>query len=99
MSSTSVAGSLQGFRWNSEESVAYEAALEAINGAVGAYTARIVAEMAAPVCNQQVLTGLEAGQARCVQARRRLHPTDHEAVATTRREFAELTRSVRASGQ
>jgi len=39
-----VLGDLDGFIWSTEAAVAYEAAIEAINGAVGAYTALIEAE-------------------------------------------------------
>jgi hypothetical protein len=39
-----VARRLRPFEWSSGESVAYEAAVEAINEAVGAYTALIAAE-------------------------------------------------------
>jgi len=43
-SDRSIISNLRGFTWSTGESVAYEAAVEAINGAVGAYSAVIAAE-------------------------------------------------------
>lgn len=91
----SVLGQLQPFAWSSEDSVAYEAALEAINGAVGAYSAVIAAEQAGPQPRQGVIAEAEAGRAECARWREQLDPADRAAVAETRRRFSELAREVR----
>ncbi|MFF5447214.1 hypothetical protein [Streptomyces sp. NPDC012888] len=84
--------SISGFTWSSEESVAYEAAIEAINGAVGAYTARIHAERAKPHPDHDLVTDLLDGQRQCARAREELKPTDHAQIADTRRRYADLAR-------
>ena len=89
-----VTESLPGFRWDSEEAVAYEAAIEAINGAVGAYSALIEDEEAKGAPDQARLASLLAAQGRCARARETLDPADHARVAETRRRFAELARQV-----
>ncbi|MFF8289079.1 hypothetical protein ACF068_07610 [Streptomyces sp. NPDC016309] len=40
----SITHALEPHDWSNEETAAYEAAIEAVNGAVGAYSARIAAE-------------------------------------------------------
>jgi hypothetical protein len=81
---------IEGFAWSTEESVAYEAAIDAINGAVGAFTALIAA---AP--DPAVIAEARFGRAECARWRERLDPTDHEAVAATQRRFTQLTRDLR----
>lgn len=90
-----VLGDLEGFTWSTEESVAYEAAIEAINGAVGAYTALIAAEESRPVPDPAVIAAARSGRADCARWRSGLDPADHAAVAATRRRFADLARQVR----
>lgn len=90
-----VLGDLEGFAWSTEESVAYEAAIEAINGAVGAYTALIAAEEAKPVPDLAAIAAARSGRAECARRRRELDPADHAAVAGTRRRFADLAGEVR----
>jgi hypothetical protein len=93
--SDSVTSSLSGFTWSSEESVAYEAAIEAINGAVGAYSARIAAEEAKPTPDQSAVAAWQERQFECARAREGLDPTDHAQIAEARRHFADLAREVR----
>jgi hypothetical protein len=87
-------GNLKGFAWSTEESVAYEAAIEAINDAVGAYTAVIAAEERKAAPNAAVIAAGRSGRAECARWREGLDPSDHAAVAATRRRFADLAREV-----
>jgi len=89
-----VLSQLQPFTWSTEDGVAYEAALEAINGAVGAYSALIAAEEAKPDPDPRVIAEARAGQAECARWREQLHPADRAAVAETRRRFSQLEREV-----
>jgi predicted hotdog family 3-hydroxylacyl-ACP dehydratase len=92
----SVLSQLQPFTWSSEDSVAYEAALEAINGAVGAYSAVIAAEEAKPAPDPAVISAARDGQAQCARWRDQLDPADRADVAEARRRFSELANEVRA---
>src|SRR5712691_294354 len=94
-SDRSVIGHLQGFTWSTSESVAYEAAVEAINEAVGAYSAVIAAEEVKKNPSRQVLERARAGQAACAVSRGQLDPADHAAVASARQEFSALSRRIR----
>lgn len=94
-SDQSVIGHLQGFTWSTSESVAYEAAVEAIGEAVGAYSAVIAAEEAREIPSQQVLEQARAGQAACARSREQLDPSDPAAVASARQDFSALSRRIR----
>jgi len=74
--------------------VAYEAAIEAINGAVGAYTARIHAEESKPVPDPAVIAAARSGRVECARRRKELDPADRAAVAAARRRFADLAREI-----
>jgi hypothetical protein len=78
----SVISNLQGFTWSTSESVAYEAAVEAISEAVGAYSAVIAAEEASKNPSRRVLERARAGQAACVRSREQLDPSDRAAVTS-----------------
>jgi len=91
----SVLSQLQSFTWSSEDSVAYEAAIEAVNGAVGAYTALIAAEEARPEPDQRAIADAREGRAGCARWREQLDPADRAAVAETRRRFSQLAQEVR----
>lgn len=91
----SVLSQLQPFTWSSEDSVAYEAALEAINGAVGAYSALIAAEEASQAPDREAIDAARAGQADCARWRDDLDPADRAVVAETRRRFSQLARDLR----
>lgn len=91
----SVIGSLPAYEWSSEETAAYEAAVEAINGAVGAYSARIAAEEAEPEVDVAAIEALSRASAVCATERERLDPTDHEGIAEVRRRYAALADEIR----
>ena len=88
-------GQMKGFTWSTAESAAYEAALDAINLAVGAYTALIASEEAAPAPDPEVIATARAGRAECARWRGQLDPADHAAVAATRQRFTQLARDLR----
>jgi hypothetical protein len=94
-SDRSVISHLQGFTWSTGESVAYEAAVEAISEAVGAYSAVIATEEVKKNPSQRVLERARAGQAACARSREQLDPSDHAAVASARQEFSALSRRIR----
>ncbi len=94
-SGESVISHLQGFTWSTSESVAYEAAVEAISEAVGAYSAVIAAEEARKNPSHQVLERARAGQAACARSREQLDPADRAAVAAARQEFSDLSLRIR----
>lgn len=90
----SVISNLQGFTWSTSESVAYEAAVEAISEAVGAYSAVIAAEETRRTLASGFWSGPGPGR---LPARRReqLDPADRAAVASARQEFSALSRRIR----
>jgi hypothetical protein len=90
-----VLSQLQGFTWSTGESAAYEAALDAINIAVGAYTALIAAEEAKQAPDQAAIAAARTGRADCARWREQLDPADHAAVADTRHRFTQLARDLR----
>jgi hypothetical protein len=91
----SVIGSLPAYEWSSEETAAYEAAVEAINGVVGAYSARIAAEEVKPDPNVVVIAALSRASAVCATEREGLDPTDQEGIAEVRRRYAALADEIR----
>jgi hypothetical protein len=91
----SIMSQLQPFTWSTAESVAYEAAVEAISEAVGAYSALIAAEEARADPDLQLVARAQAGQAECARRREELDPVDHKAVAQARQRFAALARQIR----
>jgi hypothetical protein len=91
----SVLSQLQSFAWSSDDAVAYEAAIEAINGAVGAYTALITAEEASELPDHDAITAARSSRAECVLWREQLDPADRAAVAEARRRFSALAQEVR----
>ncbi|WP_257034385.1 hypothetical protein [Streptomyces sp. 1222.2] len=81
--------------WSNEETAAYEAAIEALNGAVGAYSARIAAE-AKDVPDAAVIEAARAAQGRLAKERERLRPADREQIAEARARYARLAREIPA---
>lgn len=78
--------------WSSEESVAYEAAIEAINGVVGAYSSLITeAEHRGA---QDEAAEYRRLRAACHQERRALRAEDSEAVARVRATYAARLREL-----
>ncbi|MGH3673146.1 MAG: hypothetical protein ACRDSH_21390 [Pseudonocardiaceae bacterium] len=71
---------LPSFRWDSREAVRYEVAIEALNRALGACTARIDAEQAAPHPDEGLLQRLREQMITCAALRGELDPRDHAAV-------------------
>ena len=84
---------LQPFHWSSEESVAYEAALEAIGEAIGAYTAVIADERAKPVPDRHRIDAWLQARQGCAQRRQHLDPTNHEDIQQVRRYYSTLARN------
>src|SRR5271168_81247 len=90
-----VLSQLQGFTWSTRESAAYEAALDAINDAVGAYTALIAAEEARAAPDPDLIAAAHSGRTECARWREQLDPADHAAVAATRQRYTQLTLGLR----
>ncbi|MFI6209134.1 hypothetical protein ACIBAI_22465 [Streptomyces sp. NPDC051041] len=78
--------------WSSEESVAYEAAIEAINGVVGAYS-RLLAD-AENRGAQDEAAEYRRLRAACHQERRALRAEDTEGVARVRAAYAARLRDL-----
>ncbi|MFI9186858.1 hypothetical protein ACIGXG_32085 [Streptomyces goshikiensis] len=91
----SITHALEPHDWSNEETAAYEAAIEAVNGAVGAYSARIAAEEAKPQPDQQVIQDARTAQARLAREREALRSSDREQIAAARQHYAQLAREVR----
>jgi hypothetical protein len=89
---------VQPFAWSSEESVAYEAAVEAVNGAVAAYSARIAAEEAGERPDREKIARWRAARAECARSREGLDPTDGVAIAAARQRYTALREAVRGEG-
>ncbi|MFB7739824.1 hypothetical protein ACFC08_36925 [Streptomyces sp. NPDC056112] len=92
----SITGQLDPYAWSNEETAAYEAAIEAINGAVGAYSALIAAEEAKPAPDLGVIEAARAAQARLAREREGLRSSDREQIAAARTHYAQLARETLA---
>ncbi|EMF53050.1 MULTISPECIES: hypothetical protein [Streptomyces] len=92
----SVTHDLEAHDWSNEETAAYEAAIEAVNGAVGAYSARIAAEEAKDAPDAAVVEAARAAQGRLAKERERLRSADREQIAEARARYARLAREVLA---
>ncbi|MFF5358324.1 hypothetical protein ACFY4I_02815 [Streptomyces scabiei] len=93
----SVTHDLDAHDWSNEETAAYEAAIEAVNGAVGAYSAQIAAEEAKGTPDAAVIEAARAAQGRLAKERERLRSADREQIAEARARYARLAREVLAS--
>ncbi|KIF00431.1 hypothetical protein PL81_41020 [Streptomyces sp. RSD-27] len=91
----SITHQLEPHDWSNEDTAAYEAAIEAVNGAVGAYSALIAAEETKPVPNQEVIEKAQDAQARLAREREALSSTDPEQIAAARQHYARLARQIR----
>ncbi|MGW0999453.1 hypothetical protein [Streptomyces sp. NPDC002520] len=89
-----ITGHLDPHEWSNEETAAYEAAIEAVNGAVGAYSALIAAEEAKPEPDQEVVADARAAQARLARERESLRSTDREQISAARSRYAQLAREI-----
>ncbi|WP_229886611.1 endonuclease domain-containing protein [Streptomyces griseoflavus] len=92
----SITGQLDPHEWSNEDTAAYEAAIEAVNGAVGAYSALIAAEKAKDAPEQGVIDDARAARSRLAREREGLRSTDREQIAATRARYAQLAREVLA---
>ncbi|MFJ3877167.1 hypothetical protein ACIPW5_06890 [Streptomyces sp. NPDC090077] len=92
----SVTHELETHGWSNEETAAYEAAIEAVNGLVGAYTAVLAAEEAKSQPNREAIAAARAAQQRLAREREALRSTDHQQIAEARARYTELAREVRA---
>lgn len=86
---------LEPHEWSNEETAAYEAAIEAVNGAVGAYSALIAAEEAKPEPDPAVIEQARAARTRLAREREGLRSNDREQIAAARRHHARLARETR----
>ncbi|GAA0298252.1 hypothetical protein GCM10010302_41160 [Streptomyces polychromogenes] len=86
---------LESYAWSNEETAAYEAAIEAVNGAVGAYSALIAAQEAKAEPDQAVIEQAHAAQFRLAREREALRSGDREQIAAARRHYAQLARDIR----
>lgn len=91
----SITHALEPHDWSNEETAAYEAAIEAVNGAVGAYSGRIAAEEAKPQPDQAVIEEARTAQAKLAREREALRSSDREQIAAARRTYAQLASDVR----
>jgi hypothetical protein len=92
----SVTGRLEPHGWSNEETAAYEAAIEAINGAVGAYSALIAAQERRAEPDQRVVDTARAAQSALAREREQLRSTDHDQLAEVRARCAQLSREILA---
>lgn len=83
-----VVDGLRSFDWSSEESVGYEAALEAINEVRALCTGLIEAEQATADPDEQRIVTWQQERAECAALTRRLDPTAHDQVEAVRRDYA-----------
>ncbi|MEU1826654.1 hypothetical protein ABZ502_30015 [Streptomyces abikoensis] len=89
-------GQLEPHGWSNEETAAYEAAIEAVNGAVGAYSALIAAEEAKPAPDAAVIAAARAEQSRLAREREGLRSTDRDQITQARQRYAALAHEVLA---
>ncbi|WP_327170155.1 hypothetical protein OG471_00800 [Streptomyces sp. NBC_01336] len=87
-----VIGNLPPYTWSSEESVAYEAAIEAINGVVGAYSG-LITEAEERGSTDEV-ADLSRRRAACQQERRGLKADNTEEIARVRATYATRLREL-----
>ncbi|MGW8797358.1 hypothetical protein ACWGN9_09730 [Streptomyces sp. NPDC055775] len=92
-----VIGNLRPHTWDSEQSVAYEAAIEAINGVVSAYSGLIAAAESGPGA-EGVIAEYRRLRAECQQERKALKAEDTESVARVRAAYAARLRELTETG-
>ncbi|MFI6209155.1 hypothetical protein ACIBAI_22575 [Streptomyces sp. NPDC051041] len=92
----SITDQLDTHEWSNEKTAAYEAAIEAINGAVGAYSAVIAAEEAKTEPDPVVIANARAEQGRLAREREGLRSSDAEQIAAARTRYAQMAREVLA---
>jgi hypothetical protein len=88
----SVLSRIEPHGWDPDTVAAYEVAVDLLNQVVGVHSARIRdAERTEPP-DEQAVAALREEQAKYVDARRHLQPSDHEQVARIRWECAAIIR-------
>ncbi|MEU1121851.1 MULTISPECIES: hypothetical protein [unclassified Streptomyces] len=85
-----ITASLPPYVWDSEQAVAYEAAVEAINGTVGAYSALIAREEQRDTSerDESALAEWRSQRAACQRARQELHADDAAQIRSVRTQYA-----------
>ncbi|WP_329453228.1 hypothetical protein OG894_42325 (plasmid) [Streptomyces sp. NBC_01724] len=91
----SITHQLEPYEWSNEETAAYEAAIEAVNGTVGAYSALIAAEEAKPEPDVAVIEDARAAQTRLAREREALRSGEREQIAAARQHYAQLACQIR----
>ncbi|MEU3282425.1 hypothetical protein [Streptomyces antibioticus] len=92
--SVSIVHEMDPHEWSNEETAAYEAAVESVNGAVGAYSAVIASEEAKPTPDRSIIDQARAAQSRLAREREGLRSTDTKQIAAARLKYAQLAREV-----
>lgn len=92
-----VIGNLRPHDWSSEQAVAYEAAIEAINNVIGAYSALIAGAERRPELEGE-LAEYRRLRSECQQERRALKAEDSENVARVRHIYAVRLRGLPEPG-
>lgn len=87
---------LDAYTWSNEETAAYEAAIEAVNGAVGAYSALIAAERRRTRPDSAVIDDAHSAQTQLARERERLSSTDPEQIVWARAHYPQLAGEIRA---
>ncbi|MFE9968933.1 hypothetical protein [Streptomyces sp. NPDC005525] len=90
-------GNLRPHTWDSQQSVAYEAAIEAINGVVGAYSRLITDAESLPGAEDEIAEYRRL-RAACQQERLSLKDEDTENVARVRAAYAARLRELTETG-
>ncbi|MFI6530700.1 hypothetical protein [Streptomyces uncialis] len=90
----SVSHQLGEHEWSDEGTAAYEAAIEAVNGAVGAYSALIAAEERKLHPDREAIGEAVAAQVRLARERESLRSADHEQIAGARAHYTKLAHDI-----
>ena len=90
-----ITGSLDPYTWDSEAAVAYEVAIEAINGVVGAYSRLIDDEEQRPEPDGERLAELGSLILECQRERERINPDDAKQVADVRQRYSQRLHDLR----
>ncbi|MDR3371956.1 hypothetical protein [Rhodoferax sp.] len=84
-------------KWNQDEAIAYEAAIECIGHLIALHTERIDRERATPDYDEKLVSTLITERTRLAHERRDLHVFNHEIIARIRSEYGALIRSQTAA--
>ncbi|MET8773909.1 hypothetical protein AB0H49_18225 [Nocardia sp. NPDC050713] len=92
---SSVTGALPSYEWHTMDVAAYEAVLDLINSAVGAYSARISAEYKKQEPDRAVIDAALAAQKLLADERRNLRSDDRARVDEAGRYYRRLIEDIR----